>query len=237
MAQTTYKMPRQASKQVSRETNPMGESLTPETPEEAWSSTGGIYLKNRQSQRFAMFVQGVFAVTVISLVVLVAITRSDLATTRSDLTTDLANTQGDLSQTQGDLSETQGELSETQRNLTTTQNDLTYTKGELSTTKGNLANTLQNLSSTWQTLLTTQRDLGTTRSELSAIQWNVTIMQGDLAKLKLDSGLTMKLYAVGGNAGHSYLKTAEVFDPATGKWSAIQSMGTQREGPGVAACC
>ena len=43
------------------------------------------------------------------------------------------------------------------------------------------------------------------------------------------------MYAVGGHDGSWYLKTAEVFDPATGKWSAIQSMGTQRRGLGVAA--
>ena len=31
------------------------------------------------------------------------------------------------------------------------------------------------------------------------------------------------------------LNTAEVFDPATGKWSALPPMGTQRQGLGVAA--
>ena len=43
-----------------------------------------------------------------------------------------------------------------------------------------------------------------------------------------------KLYAVGGYGG-SYLKTAEVFDPATGKLSSLLPMGTKRSDQGVAA--
>ena len=47
-----------------------------------------------------------------------------------------------------------------------------------------------------------------------------------------------KLYAVGGTPDYKlYVKTAEVFDPATGKWSALSPMGTSRQCLGVAACC
>ena len=41
------------------------------------------------------------------------------------------------------------------------------------------------------------------------------------------------VFAVGGASGNSLLNTVEAYDPATNTWSAVSSMPTRREGPGV----
>src|SRR5204862_7228033 len=58
---------------------------------------------------------------------------------------------------------------------------------------------------------------------------------GGLRAVAAATALDGKIYAMGGNNGNTAVGTTQVFNPSTGKWTAVSPLQTIREDHGAAA--